>query len=100
MIGTSTPIIASLSRMRGTAAAAAGVFTVMRTSSEPARASSAICLAVLDGSSVSVLVIDCTTMGAPPPTVILPILTPTLGRRGAGCAGQGEEDGSLMNRFG
>src|SRR3546814_3024067 len=58
MIGTSTPIIASRSAMRGTAAAAAGVLTVMRTSSEPARASSAICFAVLAGSSVSVLVID------------------------------------------
>ena len=31
---------------RGTAAAAASVFTVMRTSSEPARASSATCKAV------------------------------------------------------
>src|SRR5690242_8062644 len=75
--------------MRGTAAAAAGVFTVMRTISEPARASSAICLAVLAGSSVSVLVIDCTTMGAPPPTITFPTRTPTLRRRGAGPVGRG-----------
>src|SRR5690348_10244853 len=75
--------------MRGTAAAAAGVFTVMRTISEPARARSAICFAVLAGSSVSVLVIDCTTMGAPPPTITFPTRTPTLGRRVAGPAGRG-----------
>jgi hypothetical protein len=33
---------------------------------------------------VSVLVIDCTTMGAPPPTVTLPTLTATDPRRGRG----------------
>ena len=73
--------------MRGTAAAAAAVLTVIRTISEPARASSAICFAVLAGSSVSVLVIDCTTMGAPPPTLTLPICTPTLWRRLDGIGG-------------
>ena len=67
--------------MRGTAAAASGVFTVMRTSSEPARASSATCLAVPATSAVSVLVIDCTTTGTAPPTVVGPMRTGTLARR-------------------
>ena len=55
--------------MCGTAAAASSRSTVMRTISEPARASAATCRAVSSTSAVSVLVIDCTTMGAPPPTV-------------------------------
>src|SRR5262245_26332669 len=53
--------------MRATCAAASGVLTVMRTSSEPARASASTCRAVDSASSVSVLVIDWTTIGAPPP---------------------------------
>ena len=53
--------------MCGTCAAASGVLTVMRTSSEPARASSSTWLAVAATSAVSVLVIDCTTTGASPP---------------------------------
>ena len=61
--------------MCGTAAAASARLTVMRTSSEPARASAATWLAVASTSAVSVLVIDCTTMGASPPTVTLPIVT-------------------------
>ena len=55
-------------RIGATAAAAALVLTVMRTSSEPARASDFTCCAVASASSVSVLVIDCTTMGCAPPT--------------------------------
>ena len=47
----------------GTAAAAASVFTVTRTSSEPARASAITWLTVDATSAVSVLVIDCTTIG-------------------------------------
>ena len=54
---------------RRTAAAASASLTVMRTSSEPARASALICCAVPSMSAVSVLVIDCTTIGAAPPTV-------------------------------
>jgi len=46
-----------------------GVFTVMRTSSEPAMASSFTWIAVPIGSAVSVLVIDCTRTGASPPMV-------------------------------
>ena len=55
--------------MCGTAAAASGVLTVMRTSSEPACASSLTWIAVPIASTVSVLVIDCTRTGASPPIV-------------------------------
>jgi hypothetical protein len=55
--------------MCGTAAAASGVLTVMRTSSEPASASSLTWIAVSITCTVSVLVIDCTRTGASPPTV-------------------------------
>ena len=69
------------SRMRGTLSAAASLFTVILTSSEPARASSATWRTVAVTSAVSVLVIDCTTMGDFPPTVTRPIRTATVGRR-------------------
>ena len=64
--------------MCGTAAAASSRSTVMRTSSEPARASAATWRAVPSTSAVSVLVIDCTTMGAPPPTMTPPTSTATV----------------------
>src|SRR5471032_175917 len=66
--------------MYGTAAAASGRSTVRRTNSEPARASSLIWIAVSITLAVSVLVIDCTTTGASPPTQILrwPCVTSTL----------------------
>ncbi len=54
--------------MWGTAAAAASLFTVTRTSSEPARARAAHWRMVPSISAVSVLVIDCTTIGASLPT--------------------------------
>ena len=69
--------------MRGTAAAASSVLTVTRTSSEPARASAWTCSAVASTSAVSVLVIDCTTIGAPPPTVTPPMRTGMERRRGS-----------------
>jgi hypothetical protein len=47
----------------------------MRTISEPARDSAATCAIVPSTSAVSVLVIDCTTIGAPPPTATLPTMT-------------------------
>ena len=56
-------------RMAGTAAAASGVFTVMRTSSDPACASSLTWIAVSMTSTVSVLVMDCTRTGASAPMV-------------------------------
>src|SRR3982751_4908253 len=69
-------------RISGTAAAAPGMFTVMRTISEPASASAMHCAAVPAASAVSVLVIDWTTTGAPPPTCTapgpLPTRTPTV----------------------
>ena len=55
--------------MCGTAAAASGVLTVMRTSSEPACASSLTWMAVPITSTVSVLVMACTRTGASPPIV-------------------------------
>ena len=61
--------------MPATCAAASGEFTVMRTSSEPARHSSATWRAVPSASAVSVLVIDCTTTGAPPPIATAPTMT-------------------------
>src|SRR3984893_11087158 len=53
----------------------------MRTSSEPARARAATWAAVASTSAVSVLVIDCTAMGASPPTVTPPTLTGIERRR-------------------
>ena len=67
--------------MAGTALAASGVLTVIRTSSDPARASASTCAAVAATFAVSVSVMDCTTMGAPPPTRTGPTRTPTLARR-------------------
>ena len=52
-----------------------GNFTVMRTISEPAVASSMHCCTVEATSAVSVLVMDWMTMGAPPPTVTRPTFT-------------------------
>ena len=72
--------------MCGTAAAASSRSTVMRTISEPARASAATCATVDATSAVSVLVIDCTTTGAPPPTVTPPTSTATDWRRSCGPA--------------
>src|SRR5207247_10070966 len=61
-----------------TAAAASGTFTVTRTISDPASASSMHCRAVAAASAVSVIVIDWTTTGAPPPTRTRPTLTPAV----------------------
>src|ERR1700759_4486810 len=79
--------------MCGTAAAASSRSTVMRTSSEPARASAATCRVVASTSAVSVLVIDCTTTGAPPPTVTLPTFTATVW-----CLSAGPEN-SIISQF-
>jgi len=62
----------------GTAAAASGMLTVIRTISEPARASSMHWVAVDFTSTVSVFDMDWTTTGAPPPTMTLPTRTPTV----------------------
>ena len=63
MTGTPTPRPRTLRTISGTAAAAASLLTVMRTSSEPACARAATWMAVPSASAVSVLVIDCTTTG-------------------------------------
>src|SRR6202165_3990853 len=72
--------------MCGTAAAASVRSTVMRTNSDPARASAATWPAVASTSAVSVLVMDWTTTGAPPPTVTLPTRTGTVLCLGNGAA--------------
>src|SRR5579862_9301173 len=58
----------------------------MRTISEPARDSAATWAIVPSISAVSVLVIDCTTIGAPPPTATLPTMTWVVLCRGLGPA--------------
>src|SRR6478735_7170889 len=80
------PRLARPSRICGTAAAASSRSTVMRTISEPARASAATWAMVPSMSAVSVLVIDCTTIGAPPPTATSPTFTWVVRCRGAGPA--------------
>jgi hypothetical protein len=80
-----TPSRSSRSRIFGTAAALSSRSTVMRTISEPARCSAATCATVASISAVSVLVIDCTTTGAPPPTITPPTSTPTECRDREAC---------------
>ncbi len=55
------------------AAAASPSGTATRTSWQPHRSRRRICSTVAMASRVSVLVIDCTTTGAPPPTVTPPM---------------------------
>src|ERR1700730_17786643 len=81
MIGTVQPRSRSRVTISATAAADSGMLTVMRTSSEPASASSLHCVTVPAMSAVSVLVIDWTTTGAPPPTWTGPTRTPTVAWR-------------------
>src|ERR1700722_12604232 len=82
MMGTRTPCLSSCSTIWGTAAAASSLLTVTRTSSDPARASAAHCWTVPGISAVSVLVIDCTTIGASEPTRTPPTTTVTVFLRG------------------
>src|SRR5436190_19678124 len=70
--------------MWGTALAASSRSTVTRTISEPARARSAHWRAVPSMSAVSVLVIDCTTIGASPPMTMPPTPTGMETRGGRG----------------
>ena len=78
MSGAVQPASSIRCLISGTAAAASGRFTVTRTSSEPASASSTHWRAVAAASAVSVIVIDWTTTGAPPPTCTWPTFTPTV----------------------
>src|ERR1700738_4336651 len=86
------PRLRKPSRICGTAAAASSRSTVIRTSSEPARASAATCATVPATSAVSVLVIDCTTIGAPPPTATLPTMTWVVLCRALGPATSSDND--------
>src|SRR3984957_20234413 len=74
--GVLMPMASSRSRMCGTAAAGSSLLTVIRTSSDPARASALTCATVPSISAVSVLVMDCTTIGDLPPMVTVPTFTP------------------------
>src|SRR5262245_61172221 len=76
MTGTSTS-----RTMSGTARAAASLLTVTRTSSLPAACRARTWATVAGTSAVSVLVIDCTTMGRSPPTPTPPTSTGTAFRR-------------------
>ncbi len=78
MSGAVQPASSMRCLISGTAAAASGRLTVTRTISEPASASSMHCRAVAAASAVSVIVIDWTTTGAPPPTCTRPTRTPTV----------------------
>src|SRR5581483_8601863 len=78
MSGASQPASSIRCLISGTAAAASGRLTVTRTISEPASASSMHCRAVAFASAVSVIVIDWTTIGAPPPTWTWPTFTATV----------------------
>src|SRR5262249_513794 len=77
MSGAVQPASSMRCLISGTAAAASGRFTVTRTISDPAFANSMHCSAVARASAVSVIVIDWTTTGAPPPTSPFPTLPPT-----------------------
>src|SRR2546423_480097 len=81
MMGTSTPKPRTLATISGTAAAAASLLTVTRTSSEPAWASRATWIAVASASAVSVFVIDWTTIGWSEPTLTPATSTVMVDRR-------------------
>src|SRR5690348_17437286 len=76
MTGTSTS-----RTIAGTALAASSLFTVTRTSSEPAAWSARTWAAVALASAVSVLVMDWTTIGWQEPTGTPPTRTVTVCRR-------------------
>src|SRR3984893_18037045 len=75
------PCASRRSRMCGTAAADSSLLAVRRTNSDPARASALTCATVPSMSAVSVLVIDCTTMGFVPPMETEPTFTARECRR-------------------
>jgi hypothetical protein len=80
--------ICDLRAICGSASASSCDGTATRTIWQPAAVSSAICWRVALTSAVSVVVIDCTETGAPPPTGTAPTMTWREVRRGAnGCAG-------------
>ena len=74
--------IGDLATICGKASASSWLGTATRTMSQPAAVSSAICCSVAGTFAVSVLVIDCTEMGAPPPTGTGPTMMRRDLRRG------------------
>src|SRR4051812_38426888 len=69
------------------ASASSGLGQATRTMSQPDAVSSAICWSVVLTSAVTVVVIDCTEIGASPPTSTLPTLIWRVLRRGASTGG-------------
>src|SRR5690349_14126044 len=76
-----------LRAIAGSASASSWLGQATRTMSQPAAVSSAICCRVEFTSAVSVVVIDCTLIGASPPTSTEPTLILREGRRGARTGG-------------
>ena len=76
-----------LRAMAGSASASSWDGTATRTIWHPAAVSSAICCRVAFTSAVSVVVIDCTVTGAPPPTGTAPTMTWRDVRRSASGSG-------------
>src|SRR5690606_7326875 len=80
--------ICDLRAMIGSASASSALGTATRTIWQPAAVSSAICCSVALMSAVTVVVIDCTEIGASPPTGTSPTMICRGLRRGAsGCGG-------------
>src|SRR4051794_1284003 len=79
--------ICDLRAMAGSASASSGLGQATRTMSQPAAVSSAICCSVALTSDVRVVVMDCTLIGASPPTSTVPTLILRDGRRGASTGG-------------
>src|SRR5688500_8302133 len=83
--------ICDLRAMAGSASTSSWDGTATRTIWQPDAVSSAICCSVALMSAVTVVVIDWTETGAPPPTGTRPTITWRLARRGA--RGGGGSDG-------
>src|SRR4030095_7950579 len=85
----------------GRASASSWLGTATLTMSQPVAVNSAICCSVELMSAVRVVVIDCTLIGASPPTATLPTLIWRLLRRGARVGGGrvGRPRSTLMRPF-
>src|SRR5687768_7423613 len=79
--------ICDLRTISGSAAASTGSGTATRTIWQPVAVSAAICCSVALTSAVTVVVIDCTLMGAPPPTRTPPTSSCRVFLRSASRAG-------------
>ena len=90
--------ICDLRAMSGSASASSCDGTATRTIWQPAAVSSAICCSVALTSAVSVVVIDCTDTGAPPPTGTTWLPLPTIICRDLRRAASGAAGSSGMPR--